>query len=120
MRNTTTTLAALLCVAALLVASASASTRSLAQFSNGIQSPSTLYIPGLGLSVQIGNIPGFYTEGILDGLTDGGPLEDNFISSYLDYGIGGLLQSSVGNSVGVLNDVLNPGGSTITVGWHYP
>merc|ERR1711959_750421 len=98
MRNTSSAATLLLvALAALLVASASAaSTRSLAQFANGIQSPSTLYIPGLGLSIQIGNVPGFYT--------------DTFIgaSELLDYGVNGLLSSAVGNTVGVVNDVVNP------------
>merc|ERR1711959_654276 len=114
MRNTSSAATLLLCVL-LLVASASASTRSLAQFANGIQSPSTLYIPGLGLNVQIGNVPGFYTEGIIGGLTgDDGPFSG--ASDLLDYGVGGLLSSAIGNSVGVVNDVVNPGGSTITLG----
>merc|ERR1712037_675653 len=38
------------------------STRNLQQFSNGIQAPTNLYIPGLGLSVAIGNVPGYYTD----------------------------------------------------------
>merc|ERR1711959_436536 len=117
MRNTTSAPATLLLVAlaALLVASASASTRSLAQFANGIQSPSTLYIPGLGLSIQIGNVPGFYTDSIIGGLTgDDGPFSG--ASELLDYGVNGLLSSAVGNTVGVVNDVANPGGSTITLG----
>merc|ERR1712060_577514 len=112
MRNTSSAATLLLCVL-LLVASASASTRSLAQFANGIQAPSTLYIPGLGLSIQIGNIPGFYTDGIIGGLTgDDGPFSG--ASDLLDYGVGGLLSGAIGNSVGVVNDVVNPGGSTIT------
>lgn len=114
MRNTSAAL--LLCAfAALLVASASASTRSLAQFANGIQAPTTLYIPGLGLSVSIGDIPGFYTGQFISGLTgDDGPFSG--ASDALDYGMSGLLSSAIVNSVGVLNDVNNPGGSTITVG----
>merc|ERR1711920_405107 len=92
MRNTSAPATLLLlCVGLLLVASAaSASTRSLAQFANGIQAPSTLYIPGLGLSIQIGNVPGFYTDGIIGGLTgDDGPFSG--ASELLDYGVGGLL-----------------------------
>merc|ERR1711959_641240 len=117
MRNTSSAATLLLvALAALLVASASAaSTRSLAQFANGIQSPSTLYIPGLGLSIRIGNVPGFYTDSIIGGLTgDDGPFSG--ASELLDYGVNGLLSSAVGNTVGVVNDVVNPGGSTITLG----
>merc|ERR1712157_486027 len=107
MRNTAPATLLLLCVLCVLVASAaSASTRSLAQFANGIQAPSTLYIPGLGLSIQIGNVPGFYTDGIIGGLTgDDGPFSG--ASELLDYGVGGLLSGAIGNSVGVVNDIVN-------------
>merc|ERR1711924_177338 len=69
--------------------------------------------PGLGLSISIGNVPGFYTEGILDGLFDGGPLDG--LSSYIDYGLGGLIEQSVNNGIALASDAA-VGSSTIVAG----
>merc|ERR1739848_31793 len=98
-----------------LVSMATAQTRRLQQgyLANGITSPQTLYIPGLGLSISIGNVPGFYTEGILDGLFDGGPLDG--LSSYMDYGLGGLIEQSVNNGIALASDAA-VGSSTIVAG----
>merc|ERR1711920_540414 len=64
---------------------ASASTRNL-QFS--------IYFPGQGLTISAANFLPFYTEAVTEGLTDG-PLEG--FSSYLDYGLEGILSQSVAN-----------------------
>lgn len=81
------------------------STRNLQQFSNGIQAPTNLYIPGLGLSVAIGNVPGFYTDTILGNLfaADGGAL--GFGDGALtDWGVASLTNQAVRNTINAVND----------------
>merc|ERR1711907_370602 len=92
------------------------STRNLQQFSNGIQAPTNLYIPGLGLSVAIGNVPGYYTDTILGNLfaADGGPL--GFGDGALtDGGVASLANQAVRNTINTVNDAA-VNSQTITVG----
>ena len=81
------------------------STRNLQQFSNGIQAPTNLYIPGLGLSVAIGNVPGYYTDTILGNLfaADEGALGfgDGALS---DWGVASLTNQAVRNTINTVND----------------
>merc|ERR1711908_173040 len=92
------------------------STRNLQQFSNGIQAPTNLYIPGLGLSVAIGNVPGFYTDTILGNLfaADEGAL--GFGGGTLtDWGVDSLANQVVTNGINTANDAL-VNSATITAG----
>merc|ERR1712199_95936 len=86
------------------------------QFSNGIQAPTALYIPGLGLSVAIGNVPGFYTDTILENLfaAEGGAL--GFGDGALtDWGVASLANQAVRNTINTVNDAA-VNSQTITVG----
>merc|ERR1711907_552503 len=92
------------------------SPRNLQQFSNGIQAPTNLYIPGLGLSVAIGNVPGYYTDTILGNLfaADGGAL--GFGDGALtDWGVASLANQAVRNTINTVNDAA-VNSQTITVG----
>ena len=92
------------------------STRNLQQFSNGIQAPTNLYIPGLGLSVAIGNVPGYYTDTILGNLfaADGGAL--GFGDGALtDWGVASLTNQAVRNTINTVNDAA-VNSQTITAG----
>ncbi|WZN63178.1 hypothetical protein HKI87_07g47230 [Chloropicon roscoffensis] len=91
------------------------STRNLQQFSNGIQAPTNLYIPGLGLSVAIGNVPGFYTDTILGNLfaTDGAlGFGDGALT---DWGVASLTNQAVRNTINTVNDAA-VNSQTITAG----
>merc|ERR1712032_1429625 len=80
------------------------STRNLQQFSNGIQAPTNLYIPGLGLSVAIGNVFAA-DEGAL-GFGDG---------ALSDWGVASLTNQAVRNTINTVNDAA-VNSQTITVG----
>ncbi|QDZ19015.1 hypothetical protein HOP50_02g15240 [Chloropicon primus] len=102
-------------VAGVFASVASASTRNLQQsfLRNGIQAPRTLYIPGLGLSIAIGNVPGFYTSEIFSSLLEDGPLSG--LGDLDDYGFDSLIEQAVTNSIALASDAAT-GSSTIVAG----
>merc|ERR1711970_832655 len=115
-RITAKTLVLTLALLGSLASVAFGSTRNLQQFGNGIQAPTNLYFPGTGLSVAIGNVPGFYTDTILGNLfaADGGAL--GFGDGALtDWGVASLTNQAVRNTINTVNDAA-VNSQTITAG----
>merc|ERR1712003_426474 len=104
------TILALLVVAAACLSMADANTRNLQQDGgNGYQSVQSLWFPRTPwgpFSVAVGNVPGFYSDSILNNVASefgGGPF-------------GGLLSQGISNTLGIAQEAATGGQSTLTVG----
>ena len=112
------TILALLVVAAACLSMADANTRNLQQDGgNGYQSVQSLWFPRTPwgpFSVAVGNVPGFYSDSILNNVASefgGGPFGD-----LLRFGTGGLLSQGISNTLGIAQEAATGGQSTLTVG----
>merc|ERR1712174_79607 len=104
MMNARTFLALLLVAVCASVASAAAGTRNLQQ---------SVYIPGTGTTVSIANVIPFYTEGIL---TEGLLSNWDFLESYLDYGLEGIISDTTSNLGNIAINAASGGQDYLTVG----